>query len=94
MQGTAWHELDSPLFPASMPQQDLRKCTVPVPEWNAAKAATFLEVVDCRALLAVSRELHLRVARDDDLWIRAFEMPGCRFYSSVSVDEKGQPRSS
>jgi len=51
MQGTAWHELDSPLFPA----------------------ATFLEVVDCRALLAVSRELHLRVARDDDLWIRAFE---------------------
>ncbi|CAE7945705.1 ECHIA [Symbiodinium sp. KB8] len=49
--GSAWHELDSPIFPA----------------------ATFLEVVDCRALLAVSREIHLRVARDDDLWIRAFE---------------------
>ena len=63
---------------------------MPVPEWSAAKAATFLEVVDCRALLAVSREIHLRVARDDDLWIRAFETPGCSFVRSSEGPDVSQ----
>ncbi|CAE7563648.1 crt [Symbiodinium pilosum] len=34
-------------------------------------AAFFLQVTDCRALLAVSHELHVRVARDEAFWTRA-----------------------